>query len=165
MDDEHEPFAFDDEPVVQREIALDASPDEVWAALTEPDRLSAWVGGAVAELEIRPGGRGTVHRKDGAVRRVMVEAVEPGRRLALRWWPFEAEAASPPAGSGTRVEFRLEQVPAGVVLRVVERGPLTLGAFGPANSGLWLDPDPEIREHDHPYLAGKGRPDMRAGVR
>ena len=121
---------MDDEPLVRREIELEASLGEVWAALTEPDRLSAWVGGAVTDLEIRPGGRGTVRREDGAVRRLVVEAVEPERRLALRWWPFEDGSGSPAAGSGTRVEFRLEPIPDGVALTVVERGPMTFGPPG-----------------------------------
>jgi uncharacterized protein YndB with AHSA1/START domain len=41
---------------VEREIVVNAPPDEVWAALTEPEQLSAWFG-AVAEAQ----GDGSVH--------------------------------------------------------------------------------------------------------
>jgi uncharacterized protein YndB with AHSA1/START domain len=112
-----------DEPVVERMIELEQPVDEVWAALTEPARLSAWVGGKVTELALRPGGRGTVRRPDGAVRRLLVEVLDPARRLALRWWPFEKVVGVPP-GSGTRVEFLLEANGHGTRLRVVERPPL-----------------------------------------
>jgi len=162
-DDERGPRTVDDEPLVQRAIELEASLDEVWAALTEPERLSAWVGGAVLELEIRPGGRGTVRREDGAVRRVVVEAVAPERRLALRWWPFDDGAGPSPVGSGTRVEFRLEPVADGVLLHVVERGPLVLGSLAPrADAESWTWP---ARDSERRHLAGLDLPELRACVR
>ncbi|MDP9341599.1 MAG: SRPBCC domain-containing protein [Actinomycetota bacterium] len=105
---------------VERHAVLDASVPEVWAALTEARRLSAWIGGDV-ELDLRPGGRGLARREDGAVRRIRVEVVEPPRRLAFRWWPYEREGAPP--GMGTRVEFVLERLAAGTTrLTVTESG-------------------------------------------
>jgi uncharacterized protein YndB with AHSA1/START domain len=90
---------------VEREAVLEASVDEVWSALTRPDRLSAWLGVTV-ELDLRPGGRGLARREDGAIRRIRVEVVEPPRRLAFRWWPYERDGVRP--GMGTRVAFVLE---------------------------------------------------------
>jgi uncharacterized protein YndB with AHSA1/START domain len=107
---------------VERVIELDASLAEVWSSLTEPARLSAWLGGDV-ELDVRPGGRGTVHRADGAVRRVVVEAVEPRRRLAIRWWPFEEPGGIGPPGPGTRVEFVVDRADGGTRLTVTELPP------------------------------------------
>src|SRR5438445_5680741 len=105
---------------VERHALLDASVPEVWAALTDPRRLSAWIGGDV-ELDLRPGGRGLARREDGAIRRIRVEVVEPQRRLAFRWWPYEREGAPP--GMGTRVEFVLERLAAGETgLTVTESG-------------------------------------------
>ena len=40
---------------VERELVLDAPPDEVWDALTEPSRLAEWFANDV-ELDLRPGG-------------------------------------------------------------------------------------------------------------
>jgi uncharacterized protein YndB with AHSA1/START domain len=112
-----------DDEAVEREVELDASLAEVWASLTEPQRLSAWLGGTV-ELDVRPDGRGTVRREDGVVRRVVVEAVDPGRRLAIRWWPFEEPGEAGRPGPGSRVEFLVEPLPLGTRLRVRERAPL-----------------------------------------
>src|SRR4051794_16534072 len=116
-------MGHDEEDRVERSIELGTPVDEVWSALTEPRRLSAWLGGAVEDLELRPGGRGTVRRVDGAVRRLVVEKVDPGRLLGLRWWPFE-EDRPPAAGMGTRVEFELRPTKDGCVLRVAEFPPL-----------------------------------------
>ena len=115
-----------DDGSVEREIELDAPVGAVWAALTEPSGLSAWLGGEVSELEVRPGGRGMVRRADGAERRIAVEAVEPMERLVFRWWPFAAAGSRLAIGS-TRVEFRLEGRDGRTVLRVVERAPLLGG--------------------------------------
>ena len=87
--------------------------------------------GVHVELEVWPGGRGTARREDGAVRRIRVEAVEPPRRLAFRWWPYERDGAPP--GTGTRVEFLLEETPdGGTHLTVVESGWPGLAPRAPA---------------------------------
>jgi uncharacterized protein YndB with AHSA1/START domain len=72
--------------VVERTVELDASPDDVWRALTEPDELAAWFG-REAELDAQPGGRGRFVDDDGLVRRAVVDQVRPGEELVLRWWP------------------------------------------------------------------------------
>ena len=106
---------------VERRVRLEAHSADVWAALTQPASLSTWLGCEVA-LDVRPGGRGLARREDGAVRRIRVEAVDPSRRLALRWWPYE-EPGYRPAGEGTRVEFLLEGDGEESVLTVVESAP------------------------------------------
>jgi len=93
-------------------VVLAADHDDVWAALTDGDRLSRWFGCEV-EIEPWPGGRVTM-RGQGMVRRALVEEVEPGRRLAFRWLP------DPRGGPRTRVEFALEPHPEGTLLTVVE---------------------------------------------
>lgn len=102
---------------VERRVVLETSRDEVWAALTEPARLSAWIGAEV-ELDVRCDGRGTARRADGATRRIRVEVVDPPRRLVFRWWPYQQDG---PPGPSTRVEFLLEEDDAArTVLTVVE---------------------------------------------
>src|SRR5437867_13436771 len=103
---------------VERETVLPAPIDEVWAAVTEPEHLSVWLGVEV-ELERRPGGRGTARRYDGATRRIVVEVVDEPRRFAFRWWPFEHGRCP---GMSTRVEFTLDPERDGTRVRVVEQG-------------------------------------------
>ncbi len=95
---------------VRREVVLPSEPDEVWEALTEPERLEDWFATDV-ELEATPGGRGRFRWGDGEERRVSVEHVEPERRLALRY------------EDGGEVTFTLEPVEAGTRLVVVESSP------------------------------------------
>ncbi len=135
-----------DDVVVERSVELDASTDEVWDALTDPHRLSAWVGGAVVELDLRPGGRGTVRHTDGATRRLTVESVEASSRLVLRWWPFEGGDGDdggieghPPVGSGTRVEFRLEPMGRARTLLRVREFPPPGGVESPVRGGRAVD--------------------------
>lgn len=94
--------------VVTRTIELDVDAERLWAALTETDELAAWLG--TADLDLRPGGQGTVVDDDGVVRYVEVGAVEPARRLSWRWWPegdedtsSAVELAIVPTESGTRL--------------------------------------------------------------
>jgi uncharacterized protein YndB with AHSA1/START domain len=100
---------------IERQVELHAPREEVWAALTRPDRLSSWFGGE-AEVEVRPGGRLTI-TSGGRIRRGLVEAVDPPGRLSFRWLPDPGDASGP----RTRVELTLEDSGSGTRLTVVER--------------------------------------------
>jgi uncharacterized protein YndB with AHSA1/START domain len=111
--------AVDVPDAIERELIVPASPARVWAALTQPEQLSAWFG-TQASIELRPGGEVTF-TWDGSsgprgVTRGVIEAVEPPRRLTFRWQP------SPDTDQTTRVEFTLEPHPEGTRLRLVESG-------------------------------------------
>jgi uncharacterized protein YndB with AHSA1/START domain len=100
---------------VEREIVVPESPEELWEALTEPERLEEWFATDV-ELDPRPGGEGVFRWGDGAERRAVVrEAAEP-ERLVLDW------------DDGGEVVLELEPAEGGTRLRVVETSP----DFGPA---------------------------------
>src|SRR6478672_6503065 len=71
---------------IRREIELQADLASVWHALTDSDELSDWLGDPV-ELEMCPGGNGTIVDDEGMVRHGGVRDVDPERRLSLRWWP------------------------------------------------------------------------------
>ena len=73
---------------VERSIDLPAEVDEVWGALTDPERVERWFGAAVA-WDLRPGGEVRVGPGDDGTpsRRGEVEEVVDGRRLRFRWWP------------------------------------------------------------------------------
>ena len=73
-----------DEVMVEQEIELDASAEDVWRALTNPTDLAEWLGDEV-DLTVAPGGTGRVV-DDGVVRLVQVDEVDEGRQLVFRWW-------------------------------------------------------------------------------
>jgi uncharacterized protein YndB with AHSA1/START domain len=113
---------------VTRETLLPAEPADVWRALTEPGRLSEWLG-ADAEIELRPGGDLAVRTGDGETRTGWVEEAEEPSRLCF-WWSADGDQES------TRVELDLEQADGGATrLRVTESRPLealTTRVLGPS---------------------------------
>ena len=96
---------------VERELHLDAPTDEVWHALTDPERLERWFANEV-ELDPTPGGRATFRWENGEVREAVVEDVELERRLVLRWLDDDGW-----------VWLELAPTDAGTTLRVVETSP------------------------------------------
>jgi uncharacterized protein YndB with AHSA1/START domain len=95
---------------VEREITLDAPPEEVWEALTEPERLEEWFAKDVV-FDLERGG--TFRWGDGETRHAIVEEAVPERRLAIRWW-------DPDGSEESEVTFTLVAVPAGTRLVVTE---------------------------------------------
>lgn len=69
---------------VRRETVLDAPRDEVWARIASPEGLESWLADEVALDAVEPGASGTVV-EDGVQRRVTIDEVEDGRRVALSW--------------------------------------------------------------------------------
>jgi uncharacterized protein YndB with AHSA1/START domain len=100
---------------VEREIVVPETPDEVWDALTEPERLEEWFASEV-ELDARPGGEGVFRWGDGDERRAVVREADAAERLVLDW------------DDGGSVAIELETVEAGTLVRVVESSP----EFAPA---------------------------------
>jgi uncharacterized protein YndB with AHSA1/START domain len=91
---------------VEREITIDATPSEVWEALSEPALMRDWLFEGDDE------------------RRLELDEVEDEERLAFRWQRD---------GQGeTSVVFTLEAVPAGTRVVVVERGLRVPVTWGPA---------------------------------
>jgi uncharacterized protein YndB with AHSA1/START domain len=70
--------------MIRREIVLDAPREEVWEALTDPERLADWFANDV-ELDLRPGGGARFRWSNGEERRATVTEVEPEERLAFAW--------------------------------------------------------------------------------
>src|SRR5579885_1587309 len=56
---------------VRREVVLPVSPEELWPALTEAERLADWFAPDV-DIDARPGG-GAVFRWEDATRRAVIE--------------------------------------------------------------------------------------------
>src|SRR3954447_13225596 len=95
---------------IEREIVLPASPDEVWEALTEPERLEEWFA-TEAELDPPPGGAGIFRWGNGEERHAVVREAEPGERLVLDW---DDEGAT---------VLELEEVEGGTRVHVTETAP------------------------------------------
>jgi uncharacterized protein YndB with AHSA1/START domain len=95
---------------VEREIVVPEAPDEVWDALTDPERLQEWFASEV-ELDARPGGEGVFRWGDGDERRAVVRELEQAERLVLDW------------DDGGSVAIELETSETGTRIRVVESSP------------------------------------------
>jgi uncharacterized protein YndB with AHSA1/START domain len=109
-------------PWVERETVIEATPDEVWEALTDEDRLEEWL---APEVELDPVEGGEIAVRDGDDERTgTVESVEEEERLAFTW--------SRPGEGESFVEFTIEALPGATRVRVVETpiGPTALAAGG-----------------------------------
>ena len=105
---------------VKREVVLGAVREEVWSALTDPERLAEWLGEALT-VELRAGGELVVRLPGGEERRGFVEEADPPAALVLWWRPIDENGEE---GELTRVAFLLEPSAEGTRLRVVESRPL-----------------------------------------
>lgn len=107
---------------VRFERRYDASPDELWSALTEPERLGRWLAD-VAELELRVGGRFLLQWREGDGTQETdgtILAFEPGRLLELNWtYPGEPDSVARfelrPDGEGTILVLDHRGLPPGAI--------------------------------------------------
>jgi uncharacterized protein YndB with AHSA1/START domain len=125
---------------IERELVLEASPSEVWHAVTDGEWLAEWLADEVA-LELVPGGEAWF-RFGETVRTGWVEEIAPpdsrtSGRLTF-WWTDVEENAS-------RVELVIIEDDGSTRLRVTESRPLEVldlvglrlpglggGTYGPA---------------------------------
>jgi uncharacterized protein YndB with AHSA1/START domain len=109
-------------PWVERDTLVEASPEEVWEALTDEDRLEEWL---APDVELDPVEGGEIAVRDGDEERAgTVETVEEGERFAFTW--------SRPGEGESFVEFTIEALPGGSRVTVVETpiGPTAMAAGG-----------------------------------
>src|SRR5438552_15422363 len=111
---------------IEKRILLRALRSRVWRALTDAREFGAWfrvaLEGPFAEgATIR--GRITYPGYEHVTMEMLVERMDPERLFSYRWHPY---AVSPDADYSaeptTLVEFRLEEVPGGTLLTIVESG-------------------------------------------
>ena len=97
-------------PFVERDTLIEASPEEVWEALTDEDRLEEWM---APDVELDPVEGGEISVRDGDDERAgTVETVEEHERFAFTW--------SRPGEGESFVEFTIEALPGGSRVTVVE---------------------------------------------
>lgn len=91
---------------VEREVDLPCAPDEAWEYVID----SAWLGDD-GDVDAVPGAEGKVI-DDGEVRFLLIEEVEPAKRLVFRWASF----GDPPR----RVEIELTPLDEGTKIKITE---------------------------------------------
>jgi uncharacterized protein YndB with AHSA1/START domain len=114
---------------LKREIVIEAPPEIVWEAVTEPDHIALWFSDA-AELDLRPDGNGTLTWKPGGnateeldeplVIPMRVETVDPPRYFSYRW--AHPQDSEPTPANSLLVEFTLTPEGDATRLSVVESG-------------------------------------------
>lgn len=106
--------------LVERQIAIAASPETVWELLVDQDQAIRWMG-VVASFDPTPGGIYRVEVVPGQVARGAFVEIDPPRRLVLTWgWEPGSRSPVPPAES--TVEFDLTRTAEGTLLRLTHRG-------------------------------------------
>jgi uncharacterized protein YndB with AHSA1/START domain len=93
-----------DRTAVRFERVYDYRPDELWAAITEPDQIRRWLG--EPDLVVAEGGGGTVAFSEREIAELRVRRLEPGRFVEYDWiFPDEPESVLrlelEPRGEGT----------------------------------------------------------------
>lgn len=123
--------------MLERQVVIPVSPDQLWDALTEPTSLSAWFGSRV-DWDLRPGGQARFVDDDGTSRLGVIDAVCPGRHLSFRWWRDEGTG-----GGASQVTYHLEPDEDGTRLTVTEElvagnpAPVTARGAAAAGTGAW----------------------------
>ena len=107
---------------IEREIAIAARPERVWAVLTEPEHVGKWFGqGPAAQIDLRPGGIMQLDHGEHGRFPTRIEKVDPPHYFSYRWASaFPGELAT--EDNSTLVEFTLTPEGDGTLLRVVETG-------------------------------------------
>jgi uncharacterized protein YndB with AHSA1/START domain len=88
---------------IERSVVIDAPITTVWRTITEPEQIARWFAERV-ELDLRPGGRGTLFF-ERLTAPLVVERVEPPSLFSFRWCQPDGEEPAP--GNSTLVEFTL----------------------------------------------------------
>ncbi len=102
-----------------------ASPDEVWAALTDASSIGRWLA-PVLDLDLAPGGGLELKLDSGARLLARVRAVEAERLLELDWAPPGEEPSVvrfelTPDGEGTVLALDHRLIDARVGMRAMSR--------------------------------------------
>lgn len=110
------------ELAIEKELAIDASPETVWDFLVEPEKAKRWMGVDV-RFDPRPGGEYYCDVIDNHVARGEFVEVDRPRRLVYTfgWEPEEGNPGAVPPGS-TTIEIDLEPSGDGTLLRFRHSG-------------------------------------------
>ena len=141
---------------IEKTIEIKAPVSRVWRALTDHREFGTWFRVRID----RPFAAGEVSRGQIAVPgfehvkwESVIQAIEPERRFAFTWHPYAIDPDVDYSGEpSTLVEFILEPIPGGTLLRVTESGfdkisdKRRLEAFR-MNEGGWAKQVQNIKKH------------------
>ena len=111
---------------IEKKILLHAPRSRVWRALTDSKEFGAWFQSVFAD-PFRPGtrvtGRITHPGYEHLTMEMVIEKMEPERLFSFRWHPYAVDPNVDYSKEPTTlVEFTLEEMKDGTLLRVVESG-------------------------------------------
>jgi uncharacterized protein YndB with AHSA1/START domain len=92
---------------VEREVAIDASPQTVWEFLVDPEKATRWMG-QKASFDARPGGEFRLEVIPGHTARGEFVELDPPHRLVYTWgWESgeQGDNAVPPGTSTVEIEL------------------------------------------------------------
>ncbi|WP_395307808.1 SRPBCC domain-containing protein [Mycobacterium sp. AMU20-3851] len=104
---------------INRRIDIAAPITNVWAALTEADLITQWLGDS-AEFDAVPGGAGFFGWSEHGKFRLRVEQADKPRLLVYRW--ARESDTDPVPGNSTVVRIELTEVDGGTRLALLESG-------------------------------------------
>jgi uncharacterized protein YndB with AHSA1/START domain len=142
---------------IERKVLLRAPRSRVWRALSNAEEFGDWFGVALKGKTFVAGkpvqGQITYPGYEHVVFDVLIETMEPERRLSWRWHPYAVEHGVDYSQEPTTlVVFELNEVEGGTLLTVVESGfdslppSRRLEAFR-MNSGGWEEQMKNIEKH------------------
>jgi uncharacterized protein YndB with AHSA1/START domain len=103
---------------IEREISIQAPIATVWEVITKPEYISQWFC-RQAEIDLRPGGKGTLSWEDFEAPLEIVEVDRP-HLLSFLWVAPDEETK--PTHQQTLVQFRLTEDGAETKVRLIESG-------------------------------------------
>jgi len=114
------PSVIDEETwSVTRTVRIDAPRSTVWAAITQPDRISQWFGQRTVIDRVEVGGSGYFHFDGYGDNPVVIVEHQPESAFGYRWGK-EGEPIRD--DNSTLVRFTLDDEGDGTLLSVVETG-------------------------------------------
>lgn len=111
---------------IEKQIELKAPRARVWRALTDHREFSEWFGVNLSEpfaVGKKSKGQMSTTQYGEVTLALEVKTIEPEKYFAYTWHPFSLEKdVDYSKEEPTLVEFRLEEIPSGTRLTVVESG-------------------------------------------
>ncbi len=120
---------------IEKTVVLKAPRSTVWRAISDAQAFGAWFGmkldgpfvtgraieGTIAMTQVDPEVARLQEPHVGLRCVLLIERIEPERLFAFRWHPG-ADAAAGPDAPTTLVTFRIEEVPEGTRVSIIESG-------------------------------------------
>jgi uncharacterized protein YndB with AHSA1/START domain len=111
---------------IEKKIVLKAPRSRVWRAISNAEEFGTWFGaklqGAVFAPAARVKGPITIPGYEAWNLELTIERMEPEHLFSYRWHPYADPSLDLTDAPTTLVEYRLEEVPGGTELTVVESG-------------------------------------------